>query len=262
MIGEEVYVQSPLKPNRALTMSPAAQMIHRTDSDFAIVRLGTHSIGVREVHCFDGNAVKHESGDLQNALEASVDASRNNIENILRENAKYNIGLIQRNTNLPTFALQILLPENIARFEFHKTGESSIAGIRTWSLAFRETRGPTLIHDGDNNEEFAEGTLWIEPQSGRVLKSDVRDSGHQSGNSFSAQTIVSYRNDPRLDLLVPAQMIEHYDLNGLPVLDCQADYSNFHRFDVDVKFNFGPEEPAAAQPSTSPAPAAPKRPTP
>jgi hypothetical protein len=198
--------------------------------------------------------VKHQSEYLQSALDTSQAISHKQVEAIIEDDAQYNVGPIKRNTNIPTFALQVVLPSNVRRFEFHKASESIIEGVPVWEVGFRETRGPTLIHDGNNNEEFAQGTLWIEPETGRIFKTDIKDKGYQRGRSFSTETVVSYRNAPVLGILVPLQMNEHYDLNERPILDCQADYSNFRRLQVNAEFNFGPESPGSEPPAPKPPP--------
>ncbi len=120
-------------------------------------------------------------------------------------------------------------------------------------MAFKEIQGPTLIHDGDNNEEFANGTLWIEPETGHILKTQVNDSGHQGRLQFRAQTVVSYKTNTKLEMLVPVSMVEHYETDDSRKLDCRADYSNFHRFEVETHFDFGPQVPAPpVRPANSP----------
>jgi hypothetical protein len=45
-----------------------------------------------------------------------------------------------------------------------------------------------------------------------------------------------------VDLLVPKSMLEHYETRG-SAIDCIADYSDFRRFEVEVKFDFGTTKP-------------------
>ncbi len=261
LIAEEIYVQNaaPVKATKIGTMIPGGVgKQQRTESDFAILHVGQDWIGVREVHCVDGVPVQRQAENFQKIVDDSSIAVMKTVESILHESARYNIGLIQRNTNLPTFALRILRMSNTPRFEFKKTGEMSIGGIHTWAVSFRELQGPTLIRDGDNHEEFANGTLWIEPETGRILKTEVNDAGHQGQISFRAQTVVSYKNDPKLKMLVPFSMEEHYDTDGSRKLDCRADYFNFRRFQVETHLDFGLE----VTPGNSPLEPPPIRPIP
>ena len=101
-----------------------------------------------------------------------------------------------------------------------------------------------MVHDNENRDEFSNGTLWIEPETGQVLKTEMNVAGREGLMSFRAQTgEVSYKNNAKMAMLVPVSMVEHYIVNGRRVLNCQADYSDFHRFEVETHFDFGPQIP-------------------
>ncbi len=134
LIGEETYVQSP-----------ADRKKQRTESDFAILQVGKEWVGMRDVRCLDGVAVQHKAADFQKILNDSPAAVLKTLDNISHESARYNIGPVQRTTNLPTFALRILRQHNLRRFDFQKTGETIIGGIRTWAVSFQELQTSTLV---------------------------------------------------------------------------------------------------------------------
>src|SRR5262249_31486482 len=138
---------------------------------------------------------------------------------------------------------EVLHSDNALRFEFSKTEETNIGSSRVWAVGFRELRGPAMIRDKFGRDELTNGTLWIEPDTGRVLKTELNVSHTRWSR---AQMVVSYRLDPSMEMLVPASMEEHYIAQGLKSsdgsrqIDCRADYFNFHRFEVVTHLHFGP----------------------
>src|SRR5262249_15840361 len=137
---------------------------------------------------------------------------------------------------------EILYPQNIRRFEFNKAEETNIGITRVWAVSYREDRGPALIRHKSGHDELTSGTLWIDPETGRVLKTEM-NVAHPRWSR--AQLIVSYTMDPAMRILVPASMEEHYVAQGLKPtdgsrkIDCRADYFNFRRFEVETRLNFG-----------------------
>ncbi len=87
---------------------------------------------------------------------------------LIIESARFNIGAITRNVNVPTMALQILASSDQSRFTFEQDGEKTIDGIRTWEIDYEETEPPAMIKNGQGGDLFSHGTVWIEPSSGRV----------------------------------------------------------------------------------------------
>ncbi len=256
LISQEVYVQDvlPARPGQFVTMSPGARSQHqRTESDFAILQVGQDWLGLREVHCVDGLAVERQGEAFDKVLGDSPAEQTIAIDNILRGNAQYNIGPIYRNANLPTFVLRIMHPDNVPRFEFKEAGETTVGGIRTLAVDYQEVQGPSLIRGLYDHSEFAHGTLWIEPDTGRILKTEMNIAGREDANSFTWQSVVSYKYNPKLQMLVPVSMEEHYDRNGVRSLDCRADYLNFRRFQVETHLDFGPQlRPDGGSPEPAP----------
>ena len=115
-------------------------------------------------------------------------------------------------------------------------------------VQFTETARPTFVKNGPSGGNLpAEGSFWIDPDRGTVLRSETRfsfDHGHGAA-TISTQ----YQFEPGLALWVPAEMIERYEgLRSQGLLDRNrvttgiARYSNFRRFHVTT------EEKAALPP--------------
>jgi hypothetical protein len=181
----------------------------------------------------------------QYEAEAFEDSPANNSKRLLQmktESSQYNLGNILREINLPTFALKILRQGEIERFNFEKSGTEKVSGVSTWVVHFAERGLQTLVR-GDHGERlYSTGTLWIDPLTGRVLKTEFIVENPFAEPPVKARTIVNYTRGKTVDLLVPRSMQEHYEFRG-SAIDCLADYSDFRRFEVDVKFDFGPTKP-------------------
>jgi len=249
LIGEEDYIQNAAWAGASGRYSGATSQKkqRRLESDFLILQVGKEWIGVRNVNKLDGFSVKRKVEDLQEIFDDSPAAVLKTLESIALESAKYNIGDVVRNTNLPTFALQVLRPHNLPRFRFEKAGEPKIGGVRTWAVNYQEIQSPSLIHDQDNHDEFAYGTLWIEPDTGRILKTELNLGGRGTGLLLRTHMVVSYEENKKLAMLIPSLMLEHYETDNGHTIDCRADYSRFHRFEVDVNFDIAP--PPAPKPA-------------
>lgn len=198
-------------------------------SDVLLVRgQGEVWSGYRDVFEVDGKAVRDRVERVQK-LFLQGPAS---VRKILDEGARFNLGLIRRNINVPTVALLILDPINQYRFKFDKVGEETLNGTPVWNLRFSEHERPTLIRQG-GVDAFSRGSLWIDPQQGRVVKSQMIVG--DANSNVRADVTVTYQLDPSVGLWVPTDMVERYDnprVSNAERITCRATYSRFRRFDV------------------------------
>lgn len=150
-----------------------------------------------------------------------------------------------------------------------------IDGVRVWKVRYQETRRPTIIRTSAGKDMPLKGTFWLDPVEGRVLKthmemtSEVRVSGkrqewgQERGEPVAraapksgirewsdrrvdsnASITVTYKADPRLGILLPAEMLETYEgawarrttnEEALTKISCRATYSDFKRFETTGK---------------------------
>ncbi len=214
----------------------------RTSSDVLIIRVGKEWTALRKVNRVDGSKVKKAE---QTFGEAFDDSPADNMKRLVRmkeESTQYNLGDVLREINLPTFALKILHEEEIWRFSFDRVGTEKVDGVLTWVIRFNEKGTKTLVHGNNGEMLHSTGTLWIEPDSGRILKTELSVENPYTKPAVKANTVVTYANGKTVDMLVPRRMVERYQTSD-SVIDCEADYSNYHRFEVNVKFDFGPTKP-------------------
>jgi len=218
----------------------------------------------------DGKPVSERQDPLEKLFVQSPAAAIDQGRQIAQESARYNMGGIQRNFNVPTTALFFLQPANLARFRFKKAGEDSIDGVAVWKVGYEETRKPTIIRTSAGKDMPLRGTLWIDPTDGRVFKTHMEiisearltsarpnsdpsgygdlETRQQSGGAgalrrinTSASITVTYRLEPRFGLLVPSVMLETYEGPSLSQfsgeesatkINCRATCSGFKRFET------------------------------
>ena len=174
----------------------------------------------RDVFEVDGQRVRDRSERLPELLANRTESAASLAERIRRESAQYNLGSIERDVNIPVLAMRFLSFENQPRFKFRRAADRSVAAapiapdeagvfrvtMAVWAIDYEEIRHPTIIRTPANKDLPARGRFWIDPDTGRVLITEVR-----AGNKNVRGAIdVSYQSAPLLNLLVPVEMREEY----------------------------------------------------
>jgi len=239
VVAEETYRQE-MKPPRAGTDArgfPIESRSQRRDlkSDVLLVRApaGDRWMQFRDVYEVDGKAVRDRPERLAKLfLEPSADARRQ-VDEITAASARYNIGSVNRNINLPVLALTILEPENRAWFTF-RLGRKSAT---TTELEYREERSGTLIRTSGDQPMPAHGHVTVETATGRILATMLA----ADDASLRAQIDVTYASDPAVDILVPREMREKYTTKDGSTTEGRATYANFRRYQVKVEEKIGRE---------------------
>ena len=165
------------------------------------------------------------------------------------ESARYNLGAVQRTINNPVFALIFLQPDIREHFRFTLGKPDRRMGENVRVVEYVEDMRPTLIVGLPGQEMPAFGRFWIESDTGRVVKAEVRVE--QRG--IKANLTTEFRTDERLGIDVPSELREDYDLDNSRVVG-RASYTRFRRFEVKSS-----EELAAPEAKPTPAPAEPPR---
>ena len=240
ILGVEKYSQlvtldglEPLKPRRLV-------------AEFAIVRAGSSWTGFRDVVEVDGKKVEERKDRLERLL-AEMTGSEADLMRIASENARYNVGPISRNLNVPTAGLFFFQPASLARFVFTRKETKRIGGIETVELEFKETQRPTIVMRRNGTDVPMEGVLWVVPADGTVVRTRLRlknfadalampaqqapatrapvnpnvptggrptSSGLENLSSREFETNadieVTYKKMPEMGLWLPAEMTEQY----------------------------------------------------
>lgn len=170
IVAVEKYTQSYSTPE----MAPVRP--RRLVAEFAIVRADGGWAGFRDVVEVNGEKIS----DRRDRLEKLLNEPAPDIPEAIRlanESARYNIGPVATNLNLPTTTLLFFQPANLHRFTFTRAGQKKVEGVQTVEFAFKETARPTIVRTRRGADVPLEGSLWIVPQDGTVVRTRLRIRG-------------------------------------------------------------------------------------
>jgi VWFA-related protein len=215
----------------------------RLRSDYLLVKpeKSTEWISFRDVYEVDGVAVRDRDDRLRRLfLEPGLHVGTQ-LQAIRDESARYNLGLVERNINVPLFLLRFLQPENRPRFRFRLAGKRSVAGVGAWRIEFDERVFPTIITDIQGRDVDAKGWFLVDEVTGAIVETVLKIEE----NGSTGEIKVSFRHDPALGLWVPSEMTELYQamtqrsLSGAPrpetIVEGTAKYANYRRFQVKTE---------------------------
>ena len=229
VVSEERYDQVLTRKGDRYT---AGTSLYRTLlSDYLLVAVAGSGdwLPFRDVYSVDGVPIRDRSDRLLKlVVEAPPDAYKQ-ASRIRDESSRYNIGSGTRDTNVPTFALQILTGEWRGGFTFKLKGHERVGETDAVVVEYLEIASPTLVVGQRNEDVPSRGRFWIDPVDGRILRTLFETRPIGGVNTIE----VRFRHEPRLDILVPGEMIERR-YAGAEIVEGKATYSNFRRFRVDT----------------------------
>jgi hypothetical protein len=119
---------------------------------------------------------------------------------------------------------------NQARSKFVAMGRENLENLSVNVLGFTEVASPTIIRSG-NKDLQATGRFWIDPSSGRVVKSELC----AKPAATDTKIVVTYAPTDPLPMWLPVTMDEEYNTSsGVERITARASYSNFHQFKVST----------------------------
>jgi hypothetical protein len=202
-------------------------------SDMLLVRApaGDRWIQFRDVFEVDGKPVRDRAERLAKLFLQPSASTQQQVDDIAAASARYNIGGVNRNVNLPVLALTVLEPQNRAWFSFkgRKTGG-------TFELEYQEERGGTLIRGAGDRAMPSRGRFTIDLATGRVLASELI----AKSAALRARIDVAYALEPAMGVFVPREMREKYTLTDGSTIEGKATYARFRRYTVTVDETIAP----------------------
>lgn len=200
-------------------------------SDFLLVQVpGEGWLPFRDVFERDGRQVRDRQERLSSLfLKGASRSAFDQARAIMDEGARYNIGNVARNINVPTLPLPFLTALHRGRFSF-KAGkrEDSDPGA---VIEFRETGKPTFISTTGGRDLPVSGRFWVDERDGTVLRTEL----HAIDTGVEAHIDVTYEPDAGTGLRVPVKMEERFRTARDPMeVRGVATYSRFRRFQVNT----------------------------
>ena len=236
IVAEETYRQNVMVTQRR--GSPTTRQFRTLRSDLLLVKGGTEGswLQFRDVFEVDRRPIRDRDERLYKLfVGASADAAKQ-AEAIQTESARYNIGPIMRTINMPILALVFFKEENQPRFTFEKGKPGNVkrfSGMAVesdvWLIEYREELKGTVVRGANDKDIPSHGRIWIDSATGRFLRTELISEDTE----IRALIDVTYRVETGLDLLVPSEMRELYELRRTQSrIDGRAEYSRFRRFTV------------------------------
>lgn len=225
VVSEEHYTQ---ETTGGSSLWPSSRILR---SEFLLTKASADSaewVAFRDVFEVDGKPVQDRSDRLvQLFLKPSGDAFAQ-VNRIVAESAKYNLGWVTRTINVPTMMFAFGKTQQQHRSQFRRGGRTKVGDVDAREVRFTERALPRMVQTRDN--AAAQGTFWIDEDTGRVLRTEMKIST----GSTSLVIGVSYAREPKLGMWLPVVMTERYSTPRQPIITGRAVYSNFRKFDVTV----------------------------
>jgi hypothetical protein len=220
VVAEETLVQETTIPRRKRTIR----------SDFLLVRYpgDTQWQAFRDVAEVDSKPVRDKEERLTRLfLEPAASAVRRARE-LQEAGSRFNL-LDIGSLNNPLLVVAFLQNTYRERFRFNLAGLDRKLGPTVRQVQFQEFKVPSIIKGNGNQDILTRGLVWIEEDTGRVVKTELRIGGRSSPISI----ITEYKFDEELGINVPVTMRDWYP-DGTGEIRGVATYGKFRRFQVST----------------------------
>lgn len=238
VMSEETYRQTANIRSGALVTN----RYRVTRSQVLMVNAGADNwLWFRDVLEVDGSPLRDHVARLEALFQKPASASAQALSEanrIAEASAKYNLGPVRRNVNVPTMALSYLRWTQRARSSFREDHVDKVGGDQAEVVTFVETKRPTIVRGAGNADIPAKGKFWIDA-SGRVDRTELSLS--DGASNLRASIDVTYGPQPKVAVWVPVKMREHYDMGHGQMITTEASYSHYQKVvvTVDVKIKHG-----------------------
>jgi hypothetical protein len=183
-------------------------------------------IAIRDVLDVDGLPTPRH----QTVRDLLIKADERSVaQQVLKANARYNLGSVERNFNEPTLPLLLLEPKRVARVRFDRRAVTREADRTLVTLSYEEPDQLPLV-GGPMGPAPSRGELVIDAATGAVRrtlftlrKRDIR-----------VRLETFYEFNERLKLWLPSVFHEHYERTGdtREVTTVESRYSNYRRYET------------------------------
>jgi len=236
VVSEETYVQDssvPMQSAMLLGRAGAGARNRALKSDFLLVSVSSAQdwVPFRDVFEVDGQLIRDRDSRLAKLFLKPSQNSLEQANRIQDESARYNLGNMRRTINNPVLGVAMLQADFQQRFHYSLGKMDPKVGPGVWIIEYKEETRPSFIRGRSDLDLFAHGRLWIEADTGRLMKTEVL----LDQPTLRARITTSFRFDNRFGIAVPYEMQEEYKFdNGIKVT-AVATYDRFRRFDVSTE---------------------------
>ena len=188
----------------------------------------------RDVVAVDDVPVADRQDRLAALFAGPKGNSKQRLREITDESARYNLGHVTRNINVPTFPLLLVHPTHADRFRFSDRGRMREDGVDVRLLAFREKGRPRVVRGDRVRDVELQGLLAIDEATGELVRASIKP---RAGDLRSLLE-VTFGRVAGLPVRVPVRLWEWYWVHDVPERDRyvegEATYDDFRRYTTEV----------------------------
>jgi hypothetical protein len=224
VVAEETYTQQIPVRSAAWLGKPARRTLR---SDYALVRVDGRDawVGYRDTFEVDGRPIRDHDVRLQQLIHSGAIGQA---ASIAQQNARFNLAseFLQRNVNVPTFALNLLSDAYRDRFTAQRVGTDVVRGRLVWIVEFTERGRPTIVRTASGGDQPSRLRVLADPSSGEVVETTV------FWKQIDGSIRVQYGRVPEIDVPVPLTMAERYTALDSIGVQGNATYSKYRHFET------------------------------
>ena len=238
VVSEETYIQDSSVPMQSAALLGRAGATARNrilKSDFLLVSVSSalEWVPFRDVFEVDSQPIRDREQRLARLFLKPSEDSLQQAHRIQDESARYNLGNMRRTINNPVLGLVVVQADFQERFRYSLGKTDPKVGPGVWIVDYHEEARPAIIRGRSDLDLFAHGRIWIEAETGRVMKTEVL----LEQPTLRARISTSFRFDDRFGIAVPFEMQEEYKFDNGTRVNAVATYDRFRRFDVSTDEN-------------------------
>jgi len=204
-------------------------------SDFVVFRLpGSQLYVFRDAFEVDGTRIRGPEDDrLPKLFDEPTMAALTQAQELSSATTRHYIGDIGT-VNNPLLVISLLQRRNRHRFLLLVAGKEGKLGPAVRRIRFKEVVSPTILSWGGNIDMPAEGNLWIDEPTGRIVKTELklgeRDIRSPSTVAWRPPTVitVTFGQDEALGIDVALEMHDKYPTDRDEIRSVTR-YSRFRR---------------------------------
>jgi hypothetical protein len=241
LVADERMTQRDGAAEGALSVGPRKDREIISEVAFVGLPGNVGWLGFRRVVKVNGKTLADSGPSLATALSDGAKKDYEQARMLLGQSAQHNLGF-PRTTNLPNLPLEFLHPRNRRRLQHRFDDTEKIRGVQTARMVFDEISTPTIIQRPDGGEMRSLVTAWVEPETGRLLRAQVKTRDARIGTlPYDNLIWVDFRPDEKLGLLVPHEMKEDFFAGRFREGTGTARYTNYRQFGTSARIV--PQEP-------------------
>jgi hypothetical protein len=171
VVAEEHYRQTVRTSNNRVTWQ--LRDTRQLRSDVLLVKAPADSLWLcfRDVVAVDGASIADRQDRFDALFTHPSSTVVSDARRIAEESARFNLGYF-RTVNTPVAALTYLGSRFAAASTWELSVDQRLGKARVWTLAFDQRKPPFVVHEVGRNPVPSSGRLWLQPGSGRILRTE------------------------------------------------------------------------------------------